>query len=412
MGAWKTQSYTGAAYIFKNNLGTWIEDQVIVASDGSTMDDFGWSVAISGDYIIVGADKDFEDENGNNSINRAGSAYIFKNNSGNWSQVKKLVASDREASDLFGYSVSISGDYAIVGAPNEDNGVTGTNAGSAYIFKNTSGVWGQVQKIVASTRSTDAYFGQSVAILKIVASTRSTDAYFGQSVAILNEYALVGSYGEDTGAGATYIFSDPSATPVELVSFEGFNAEEGVLLSWQTATEVNNYGFQVQRTKDKVESDGQWEDIGFVHGNGTTNSPKDYEFTDSELPIVDEVSYRLKQIDNDGTFTYSKTITVDLKTITSVENQELPTVYSLEQNYPNPFNPTTTIKFALPESGLVNLVVFNMLGQEVASLISGELQTGYYEISFGNSKLSSGLYVYRIDVEGKFSSVKKMLLVK
>ena len=199
-----------------------------------------------------------------------------------------------------------------------------------------------------------------------------------------------------------------TALPVEISSFSGIATNEGILLQWETATEVNNFGFEIECTNDNI----SWEVKGFVNGSGTTNSPESYSFNDSELPNTDEVSYRLKQIDNEGTFTYSKTITIDLTNITSVEEEGLPKEYSLSQNYPNPFNPSTTIKFGLPESGFVDLRVYNMLGQEIASLFNEELSAGYHEASFENNDIASGIYFYKIDVQGKYHSIKKMVLVK
>ena len=209
------------------------------------------------------------------------------------------------------------------------------------------------------------------------------------------------------------------ALPVELTYFKGNATEEGVLLEWETATEVNNYGFQVQRQKDKVESESEWEDLGFVQGNGTTNSPKQYSFTDplnfNLNPNLTRLDYRLKQIDHDGTFAYSKVIEVDLTTITSFDDEQMPIAYSLEQNYPNPFNPTTTIKFTVPgveAQHAVSLRIYNILGREVTTLVNQNILPGSHEVTFDGSNLSSGVYFYRIDVNGKFSSVKKMLMVK
>ncbi|MCZ7603974.1 MAG: T9SS type A sorting domain-containing protein [Melioribacteraceae bacterium] len=203
------------------------------------------------------------------------------------------------------------------------------------------------------------------------------------------------------------------ALPVELTYFEGTATEDGVVLNWETATEVNNFGFDLERRSSSL---AEWEKVGFVQGHGTTNSPKQYSFTDPlnlDLnPNLTRIDYRLKQIDNDGTFAYSKIVTVDLTTITSVDDEQMPIVYSLEQNYPNPFNPSTTIKFGLPETGLVDLRVYNILGQEVAKLVNKELNAGYHEVSFGNNNFASGMYIYRINVEGKYYSVKKMLLLK
>ena len=159
----------GSAYIFRKlSSGTWTQMESINASDKGAGDEFGTSVAISGDYVIVGAM--FEDHNatGGANLSNAGSAYIFERNGGTWTQMDKIVASDRAASDNFGVSVSISGAYAIVGAYNEDEDPTGgntlNNSGSAYIFKNTSGNWAQANKIVASDRGGGDLFGYSVAI--------------------------------------------------------------------------------------------------------------------------------------------------------------------------------------------------------------------------------------------------------
>ncbi|MEZ4825087.1 MAG: FG-GAP repeat protein [Bacteroidia bacterium] len=121
----------------------WSEIIKVTASDRESEDRFGYSVAISGDYAIVGAYEEDEDASGGNTLDVAGSAYIFLNQAGTWTQVQKIVASDREAGDRFGYSVAISGDYAVVGAYNEDEDALGgnsqTNAGSAYIFHNQAG---------------------------------------------------------------------------------------------------------------------------------------------------------------------------------------------------------------------------------------------------------------------------------
>ncbi|MBZ0200005.1 MAG: T9SS type A sorting domain-containing protein [Ignavibacteriaceae bacterium] len=213
----------------------------------------------------------------------------------------------------------------------------------------------------------------------------------------------------DIGSYEYQFGNDP--LPVELVSFTGELANETVELYWETATEVNNYGFNVELRMEN----GEWETIGFVEGHGTTNSPKEYSFTDilnlDLNPNLTRIDYRLKQIDNDGTFAYSKTITVDLTTNNSIEDKGIPTVYSLSQNYPNPFNPSTTIKFGLPESGLVDLRVYNNLGEEVARLVNNELAAGYHETTFEASNLSSGMYIYKL-ISGKFTQTKKLILLK
>jgi hypothetical protein len=158
----------GAAYILKNNEGTWTEVQKLVASDRDIDDRFGYSVAISGDYAVVSAYLGDDDTSGGAFIEDAGAAYIFKNDAGTWVEVQKIVASDRDEHVQFGISVAISGDYAIVGAHYEDYDTTGgfymPGAGAAYIFINYEGTWSEAKKLVASDRGAFDLFGNSVAI--------------------------------------------------------------------------------------------------------------------------------------------------------------------------------------------------------------------------------------------------------
>jgi hypothetical protein len=198
---------------------------------------------------------------------------------------------------------------------------------------------------------------------------------------------------------------DQSALPVELSSFSASTIGSNVKLSWQTETEVNNYGFEVERASLSASPLRVWEKIGFVNGNGNSNSPKSYSFED-KIMTAGEYSYRLKQIDNDGQFEYSKTIEVDLGA---------PKKFELSQNYPNPFNPTTTIKFSLPEAGNVKLTLFNILGQEVKTLVNESKESGVHTINFsatdGASELNSGIYIYKLE-SGSFTQTRKMTLVK
>jgi len=193
--------------------------------------------------------------------------------------------------------------------------------------------------------------------------------------------------------------------PVELSSFTANIANGKVILDWQTATEVNNYGFEIQRSAVSSQL-SEWETIGFVNGHGNSNSPKDYSFTDQSAAVAERSrSYRLKQIDNDGQFSYSDEVEVEL--------QNIPTEYALYQNYPNPFNPSTVISYQLPNAGNVSLKVFDVLGREVATLVNEVQQAGEYnvQLSAENYHLSSGVYIYRINA-GKFSEEKKLLLLK
>jgi V8-like Glu-specific endopeptidase len=189
--------------------------------------------------------------------------------------------------------------------------------------------------------------------------------------------------------------------PVELTSFTAKASEGLVELSWITTTETNNQGFEIERASSSTTPVQEWEQVGYVAGFGTTTEPKSYSFIDSKLE-AGTYSYRLKQIDFDGTFTYSSEVNTDV---------ELPLEYVLEQNYPNPFNPSTKIKFVLPVETKVRLNVYNTLGQEVAEIFNGNLKEGYHEVVFDAGSLTSGIYFYRLEAD-KFVDVKKMIILK
>ncbi|MBZ0181627.1 MAG: endonuclease [Melioribacteraceae bacterium] len=204
--------------------------------------------------------------------------------------------------------------------------------------------------------------------------------------------------------------------PVELTAFTGIFNEGNIELNWTTATEINNLGFEIERSVVGTSRDLslQWETIGFVEGEGNSTSPKSYSFVDTKTSEVSQnlagldgnLQYRLKQIDFDGNFEYSEIITVEMLRATS-----LPTEFVLEQNYPNPFNPTTSIGYTVPSNEYVTLKVYDILGNEVATLVNEQKESGNYTANFDGDKLSSGLYIYKIQA-GKFSQVRKMMLLK
>jgi hypothetical protein len=191
--------------------------------------------------------------------------------------------------------------------------------------------------------------------------------------------------------------------PVELTSFTANVAEEGVVLNWTTATEINNRGFEIERSN----AGQSWENIGYVPGYGTTTEPQHYSFTDENV-VTGSYAYRLKQIDFDGTVDYSDEIVVEVDLT--------PGEYALFQNYPNPFNPTTTIEFQVPQVNDVTLKVFDMLGQEVRSLFNGQVVPGKYTVEWdgmnnAGSQMSSGIYIYRITA-GEFVESREMVLIR
>jgi hypothetical protein len=203
--------------------------------------------------------------------------------------------------------------------------------------------------------------------------------------------------------------ADDGTLPVELASFTVTNAGSTAMLNWQTTTEVNNYGFEIERRPVKSEESTvkSWQRIGFVKGNGTSNTSCMYGFTDSKLSAGRFV-YRLKQIDTDGSFQYSGTVELSLMN---------PSEYALNQNYPNPFNPSTTIQYGLPSRSIVRLVIYNLLGRVVQELVNSEQQTGIQSVIW-NATVSSGIYFYTLEAASldnpgkRFVETKKMLLLK
>ncbi len=189
--------------------------------------------------------------------------------------------------------------------------------------------------------------------------------------------------------------------PVELVSFSAFINNKTVNLRWRTATEMNNYGFEIERSDKAIGNSVKWEKIGFVNGNGNSNSPKNYSFTDEPYGGK-EFKYRLKQIDFDGAFEYSDEVKVVLEDVNT---------FSLEQNYPNPFNPSTKISYTIAQKSDVKLRVYNVLAQLQAELVNEQQDVGHYQVLFNGSNLPSGTYFYKLEA-GKFVEVKKFLLVK
>ncbi|MBI5472313.1 MAG: T9SS type A sorting domain-containing protein [Ignavibacteriae bacterium] len=203
---------------------------------------------------------------------------------------------------------------------------------------------------------------------------------------------------------SSYVLGQSGGLPVQLSSFTGSFVNTRVELDWRTTSEVNNYGFNVQRKA----AAGEWSVLGFVAGHGTTNSPQHYTFSDT-APLVGTSQYRLEQVDLDGTLHYSDPIQIE--NVTSVR-EIAPVRFLLGQNYPNPFNPSTEIKFSVEVTDHASLEVFNTLGQKVATLFDDMAEAGYtYKVQFRASTLASGTYFYKLQ-SGKKSELKKLLLLK
>ncbi len=219
----------------------------------------------------------------------------------------------------------------------------------------------------------------------------------------------IGSQYSSSGVGGYQIlprfitdFMPDGSLPVELTSFAANTNDGTVSLTWTTATETNNSGFEIQRSVNGK----NFNKIGFVRGQGNTPEKSNYSFTDKPAG-PSTYFYRLKQIDFSGSFSFSDVVKI---------NMLAPNSFALLQNYPNPFNPTTSISFTLSVDSKVSLKVFNVLGQEVASLLNSTISAGQHQITFNASNLNSGVYFYQIKVNGidgsTYNAVRKMMLTK
>lgn len=193
--------------------------------------------------------------------------------------------------------------------------------------------------------------------------------------------------------------------PVDLLSFNAEFKNNSIELNWTTATETNNRGFELQRSRKSKTNSQHWNTIAFIQGNGTTTKTKQYSFVDKNL-LSGQYIYRLKQIDFEGNYTFSKEVEV---------NMNIPLSFALYQNYPNPFNPTTKIRWQLPVGSHTKLKIYDISGDEVATLVNEYKDAGIYEVEFQavhiKPELSSGIYFYKLQA-GNFIETRKMILLK
>jgi endonuclease I len=272
---------------------------------------------------------------------------------------------------------------------------------------NDAGTWTAVPSLdftsPVATATAGALDGNDAANKTVLSAVISLTLLNGEEIWF--RWRDIDDTGNDHGLAIDDFMLNPSGSlmPVELTSFTATMRGKNVELKWATATEVNNLGFEIERTViSNQQSAISWSKIGFVEGNGNSNAPKEYSYSDKTVKPGTHL-YRLKQIDRDGKFSYSQAVEV---TIGSVPN-----VFALEQNYPNPFNPITTIGFTLQVSGLTTLKIYDALGREVATLVNENLEAGYYQRTFNASNLASGIYFAKLSSADK-TQIKKLMLIK
>jgi hypothetical protein len=388
IGAYGSEDHgnaSGAAYVFRRDGNIWTQEAKLLASDGHFEDVLGWSVSISGDYAIVGAPQ---------HIYGSGAAYIYKREGTTWTEEQKLTAFDGALGHSFGNAVSMSGDYCIVGAPED-------GPGSAYLFRRDGSNWAFVTKLTASDAG-------------------ELD-YFGRRVCISGDEAVVGEMWDDQNgynSGAVYLYSgfivqSPISITVSVSPSSGngsFDYEADLTNQTDSSQTVDIWtemtGPDGRRkigsiADDKTLDPGRSYSTSGSHSLGEGAPPGDYFFTTNagEYPGL---------VISSGTASYTKKSTEKRE---SPRADQGPAVFHLSQNHPNPFNPSTTISYELAVKTHVRLELFNPLGQRVAILVDGEKAAGYHSVTLDGRGLASGLYFYRLQA-GELSNIKKLVVVK
>ena len=340
--------------------------------------------------------------------------FLSNNNGANWTAVNTgLPNTDISSLAISGTNLfaGIYGHGVFVSTNNGTNWVAANEGLPKYDFDTTKYIpvtcFASFEQSLFAGTFGGVYLSINNGTSWTAANTGLTDTRIN-TLAVSGTNLFAGTGDEEMwGSSGTGVWKRPLSemiVPVELTTFSATSNNKEVILNWSTATELNNQGFEVQR---KFGSN-DFVTIGSVKGHGTTTSPNNYTYVD-KLTDAGKYFYRLKQIDYGGKYEYSQTVEVNWSPFTT---------YKLEQNYPNPFNPTTTIGFGLPASpnpseggALVTLKVYDILGNEVKTLVNKEMEAGYHSIDFNASDLPSSVYFYRIQ-SGNFIDTKKMILLK
>jgi phosphopantetheinyl transferase len=313
----------------------------ITTDDAAAQDCFGYSVSISGDYAVVGA---YQDDDGGYS---SGSAYIFVRDGDDWTQQAKLTTDDAAVEDHFGWSVSISGDYAVVGAHGDDD--DGEASGSAYIFVCDGANWIEQAKLTAD----DATGGD----------------YFGFSVSISGDYAVVGAHLDDDGgdcSGSAYIFVRDGTDWTEQAKLTADDAAERDFLGWSVS--ISGDYTVVGAWRDDDDDDGEDSGSAYIYNLGENNIEWRGDMTD------------------------------------------LPVDFSIVSAYPNPFNSAIRIGFNLKSAHEVALQALDVQGRVIADINQGYYQAGQHQITWDAQSIQSGLYFIRLTASGKVFTQKVMLI--
>ncbi|MBN1561435.1 T9SS type A sorting domain-containing protein [candidate division KSB1 bacterium] len=445
----------GSACIYRYVDGEWQLDDVIYPTDGTPHDNFGCAVAISGQQVVVGAAGSSAKPTGApQKVKKTGSAYIYERHKYGWRQVSKLSPVDGHAGNLFGCSVGIDGDYAIVGAC-QDN-VADFHSGSAYLYKRVDSQWIDDIKFTAVDADSGDFFGSAVALYQdyIIIGAPGVDGFgknsgavysylrrddgwalrarktpydaarydvFGASLALSDELSVIGApfktVQEKPLQGVAYIYDNIQdlALPVELASFSATCQENAVLLQWLTQSERDNLGFIIERKADE-----QWHVLASfqthdeLRGRGSSSMPTYYEFLDDSVQAGTTYHYRLADVNMNGLCSYHEPITIRVSSGVA-ETPLLLTTMHVYPAFPNPFNPETVLRYELHRASFVAVDVFDLRGRRLRMLAAGLRQPGQHAVTWNGrndaaEQLGSGVYLIRIRVDDVVTSQKVVLM--
>jgi hypothetical protein len=460
VGAWGDDDAgggSGAAYVYRYDAasGEWTEEQKLTASDAEGGKNFGWAVAIHGNVALIGAG--FDDENGFG----AGAAYVFRydDTTDQWVEEQKLIASDGTASDRFGHAVDIEGDVAVIGAAQDDD--VAMYAGSAYVFRYDpdTDTWAEEQKLTASDGvfadnlgaavsisgdtillgaesddlgvdagsayvfRYDAGSGQWVEEQKLLASDGEATARFGGAVALDGEVAVIGAeldFDQGTTSGSAYVFRYDAGASA-WVEEQKLTASDGAAF--------DNFGFSVAL-------DGETAAVGaFVADAAGLDSGAAYVYRYDATSGLWAEDDKLVPADGAASDYFGESVALDGEVLLVGADSEddngaeagaayvfrdakgtpvEPTAaerFALSQNAPNPFSRSTEIAYALAAPAEVRLAVYDVLGREVAVLVDGPQAAGPHAVTWRPQSLPSGLYVYRLEA-GPHTATRTLLLMR
>jgi hypothetical protein len=438
IGAYKDDddsSCSGSAYIFARSGANWIQQAKLTADDAAAWDHFGYSVSISGDYAVIGA------------YGVSGSAYIFVRDGDNWTQQAKLTVDDAARHDYFGFSVSISGDYAVIGAHGDDDG--GNQSGSAYIFVREGENWTEQAKLTADDAAMGAIFGYSVSIsndylviganyddwsgsayifardgadwtqqTKLTANDAARLDQFGWSVSISGDYAVIGAtHNDDDGenSGSAYIFVRDGANWTQQAKLTADDAAADDRFGWSVSISSNYAVIGATHNDD----DGDRSGSAYIFVRDGADWTEQAKLTADDAAAGDNFGWSVS-INGDyaviGAYGGEDSGSAYIYNLgeNNIERHEdtasIPTGFFISHAYPNPFNSTTTITYGLGTPSPTRLAIYDLAGRKIVTLFDGYKQAGNHTATLSANDLPTGIYFVQLKASDQVFTQKIMLI--